>query len=209
MTSACVVFQVHLFDAASLLHSFGPWLLIGVAVVVFIESGVLFPFLPGDSLLVTAGILAPQLRFPAWQIAVVAVMAALAGDQVGFWLGRRFGRRLFRPGAKVLKLEFLERAESFFAHYGGLSLVLGRFVPLVRTYVPLTAGMAGMKYRRFLAWNSIGGFVWAVSMVSAGVLFGTIPLVADHIDVVMIGIVVVSLVPVALTAWHRARTTVA
>lgn len=207
MTSSPVLLQILLFDATSLLHSLGPWLLIGVATMVFIESGVLFPFLPGDSLLVTAGILAPQLGSSAWQIAVVAVAAAFAGDQVGFWLGRRSGRRLFRPDAKVLKLEYLERAESFFTRYGGLSLVLGRFVPLVRTYVPLAAGMAEMKYRRFLVWNPIGGFVWAVSMVVVGALFGAIPLVADHIDLVMIGVVVVSLVPVALVALRRARTT--
>lgn len=207
MTSALVLMNVHLLDAASLLHSFGPWLLAGVAVVIFVESGVLFPFLPGDSLLVTAGILAPQLGFPVWQIAAVAMVAAFAGDQVGFWLGRRFGRRLFRPGARVLKPERLARAETFFTRYGGLSLVLGRFVPIVRTYVPLAAGMADMPYRRFLLWNPVGGVVWSAAMVLAGVLFGSIPLVSGHIDVVMIGVVALSLVPVVIAGLRRPRAT--
>lgn len=206
MADLPILLQVHLFDAASLLHSFGPWLLAGVAVVIFIESGVLFPFLPGDSLLVTAGILAPQLGFPAWQIAAVAVIAAFAGDQVGFWLGRRFGRRLFKPGAGVLKPEYLARAEDFFTRYGGFSLVMGRFVPVVRTYVPLAAGMADMPYRRFLLWNPVGGAAWAVSMVLVGILFASIPLVTGHIDVVMIGVVILSLLPIALTALRRRRT---
>ncbi len=195
----------HLLDASALLHSFGPWVLVGIAVVVFIESGVLFPFLPGDSLLVTAGILAAQLGVSHWSIGAVAIVAAIAGDQVGYWLGRRYGRRLFRPDARVLKKEHLDRAEAFFTRYGGLSLVLGRFVPVVRTYVPLSAGMAMMRYRRFLVWNVVGGVSWSVAMVALGALFGNIPAISDHIDVVMICIVAVSVLPVAVAALRRRR----
>jgi membrane-associated protein len=197
---------ISLFDATSLLHAFGPWVLLGIGVVVFIESGVLFPFLPGDSLLVTAAILSASLGIAPWQIAVVGVVAAFVGDQVGFWLGRDFGRRLFRDDARLLKTSRLHEAESFFARYGALSLVLGRFVPIVRTYVPLAAGTAGMHWRRFTMWNVVGGVTWVVAMTLIGVLLGGIPFVAHNIDVLSIVIVVVSVLPVVIGALRSRRT---
>ncbi|NUU06159.1 DedA family protein [Leifsonia sp. C5G2] len=199
---------IPLFDASTWLHAFGPWVLVGIAVVVFIESGVLFPFLPGDSLLITAAILAPQLGIQIWQIAVVAVVAAFAGDQTGYWIGKRFGRRLFKPDARVLKTERLEAAEAFFAKWGGPSLVLGRFVPFVRTYVPLSAGIAAMPYRRFLVWNALGGVSWVIVMVLVGVLLGGIPFVANNIDVLMIVVVVISVAPIVIGALRRRRARV-
>lgn len=199
---------IPLFDASTWLHAFGPWVLVGIAVVVFIESGVLFPFLPGDSLLITAAILAPQLGIQIWQIAVVAVVAAFAGDQTGYWIGKRFGRGLFKPDARVLKTERLEAAEAFFAKWGGPSLVLGRFVPFVRTYVPLSAGIAAMPYRRFLVWNALGGVSWVIVMVLVGVLLGGIPFVANNIDVLMIVVVVVSGAPIVIGALRRRRARV-
>lgn len=196
---------IPLLDASTWLHAFGPWVLLGIAVVVFIESGVLFPFLPGDSLLITAAVLAPQLGIAPWQIAVVAIVAAFLGDQTGYWLGRRFGRRLFKPDARVLKTERLAAAEAFFARYGGPSLVLGRFVPFVRTYVPLSAGIANLRYRRFLLWNALGGVSWVVVMVLVGVLLGGVPFVANNIDVLMIVVVAVSVAPVVIGALRRRR----
>ena len=196
---------IPLLDASTWLHAFGPWVLVGIAVVVFIESGVLFPFLPGDSLLITAAILAPQLGIQVWQIAVVAAVAAFAGDQAGYWIGKRFGRGLFKPNARVLKTERLEAAEGFFAKYGGPSLVLGRFVPFVRTYVPLSAGIAAMPYRRFLLWNALGGVSWVIVMVVLGVLLGGIPFITNNIDVLMIVVVVLSVVPIVISAVRRRR----
>ncbi|MFF9564782.1 DedA family protein [Leifsonia sp. NPDC014704] len=199
--------SIPLLDASTWLHAFGPWVLVGIAVVVFIESGLLFPFLPGDSLLITAAILAPQLGIQVWQVAVVAAVAAFAGDQAGYWLGKRFGRRLFKPDARVLKTERLEAAEAFFAKYGGPSLLLGRFVPFVRTYVPLSAGIAAMPYRRFLIWNALGGVAWVAVMVLLGILLGGIPFIANNIDVLMIVVVAVSVLPVLISALRRrART---
>lgn len=197
--------SIPLLDASSWLHAFGPWVLVGIAVVVFIESGVLFPFLPGDSLLITAAILAPQLGVQVWQIAVVAVVAAFLGDQAGYWIGKRFGRGLFKPDARVLKTERLEAAEAFFAKYGGPSLVLGRFVPFVRTYVPLSAGIAAMPYRRFLLWNALGGVSWVVVMIVVGVLLGGIPFIANNVDVLMIVVVVISIMPILISALRRRR----
>lgn len=196
---------MHLFDAASVLHAFGPCVLAGIALLVFIESGVLFPFLPGDSLLVTAAIISGGLGIAPWQIAVVASIAAIAGDQVGYWIGKRYGRRLFRDDARVLTTARLDEAEAFFTKWGGLSLVLGRFVPIVRTYVPLAAGTAQMHYRRFLLFNLVGAVSWACGMTVVGVLLGGIPLVAHNIDAVMIVVVVVSVLPIVVGALRRRR----
>ena len=194
-----------LLDPAGLLHSFGPWALLGVAVVVFIESGVLFPFLPGDSLLVTAAIIGPSLGLSPWAVAVVAAVAAVAGDQAGYTLGRRFGRRLFTPDARVLRTSRLEEAERFFHRYGPVALVLGRFVPVVRTYVPLAAGVAALSYRWFVGWNVLGGVLWAFGLTLVGVLLGDVPLVAGHVDVLAIVLVALSVVPIAISAWLRWR----
>ena len=197
---------VPIFDATSLLHTFGPWVLLGIGLVVFIESGVLFPFLPGDSLLVTAAILSSALGITPWQIILVGVVAAFLGDQVGFWLGRRVGRRLFRDDARVLRTSRLQEAEAFFARYGALALVLGRFVPIVRTYVPLAAGTADLRWRRFTLWNLVGGIAWVVGMTVVGVLLGGIPFVAHNIDVLSVVIVVVSVLPVVIGALRARRT---
>lgn len=194
---------MHLFDAASVLHAFGPYVLAGIALLVFIESGVLFPFLPGDSLLVTAAITSGGLGIAPWQIALVASIAAVAGDQVGYWIGTRYGRRLFRDDARVLTTARLDEAETFFTRWGGLSLVLGRFVPIVRTYVPLAAGTARMHYRRFLLYNLIGAISWACGLTVVGVLLGGIPLVAHNIDALMIVVVVVSVLPIVVGVLRR------
>jgi membrane-associated protein len=198
--------SIPFLDASTWLHAFGPWVLLGIAVVVFIESGLLFPFLPGDSLLITAAILAPHLGIQVWQVAVVAMVAAFAGDQAGYWLGKRFGRNLFKPDARVLKTERLEQAEAFFARYGAVSLVLGRFVPFVRTYVPLAAGIATLRYPRFLLWNALGGVSWTIVMVVLGVLLGGIPFVTNNIDVLMIVVVAVSVLPLLIQALRKRRS---
>src|SRR6478672_8349631 len=131
-----------LLDPASLLSGLGPAALGVIAVMVFIESGVLFPFLPGDSLLFTAGLLHQQLNLTLPVLIGVVTAAAVAGDQVGFLLGRKFGRRWFKDDAKVLKSAHLAATENFFHRHGGAAIVLARFVPIIRTFAPLTAGTA-------------------------------------------------------------------
>lgn len=190
-------------DAASILHAFGPWVLGGIALIIFIESGLLFPFLPGDSLLVTAAVLAGPLGIQPWQVLLVGIPAAILGDQTGYWLGRRFGRRLFKQGARVLKPERLHDAENFFHKYGGASLVLGRFVPIVRTYVPVAAGTAHMPYRRFLLWNTAGATLWVISMTVIGLALGGIPFVVNNIDALMIVVVLVSILPVVIAVLRK------
>ena len=188
----------NLMDAGSLLQSFGPYILLGVAVVIFI------PFLPGDSLLVTAAILRHELDINAWLLFVVAAVAAFAGDQVGFYLGRRFGRKLFKDDARVLRTEHLDSAEDFFQRHGPVALVLGRFVPIVRTFVPFAAGTAEMGYSSFLRWNILGGIGWVGSMLLVGVLLGGIPGIAHSIDIIMLIVVAISVLPMII-GWINKR----
>jgi membrane-associated protein len=198
---------VTLFDPETLLAALGPWALAGLSLIVFIESGLLFPFLPGDSLLVTAGLLHESLHLSVFVIALCAFLAAAAGDQVGYLLGRRYGRRWFKPDARILKTAHLQQAEEFFEKHGGPALVLGRFVPIVRTYVPLAAGTSGYHYRKFVVWNLTGAFLWAVGMVVLGSLLGGLPFVADHIDLLAIALVIVSVLPIVIAGIRRSRAT--
>lgn len=194
-----------ILDPATLLADLGPWALLGLSVIVFIESGVLFPFLPGDSLLVTAGLLHPQLGLSVPVIALCAFVAAALGDNVGYLLGSRFGRRLFKPDARILKTSHLLQAEAFFEKHGGKALILGRFVPIVRTYVPLAAGTSRYRYPRFLVFNMIGAAVWAGGLTVIGSLLSGLPFITDHIDVLAILIVVISVLPIVIHALVKRR----
>lgn len=195
----------HYLDAGTMLSAFGPWVLVGLGIVVFIESGLLFPFLPGDSLLVTAAILHNELNTNIWLIFLVASIAAIAGDQAGFWIGHRFGRRFFKPDAKILKTEHLDEAEEFFAKHGPIALVLGRFVPIVRTYVPLAAGTSHMDYKRFVAWNVSGALAWVTTMLLVGVLLGGIPGIEHSIEAIMLVIVGISVLPIIISGINKRR----
>ena len=194
-----------LSNPEALLQGFGPWVLAGLGIIIFIESGVLFPFLPGDSLLVTAAVLRSELDIQVWQILVVSIVAAFLGDQVGYYLGHTFGRRLFKDDAKVLRTDRLEAAEAFFVKYGPLSLVLGRFVPIVRTYIPLAAGTANMPYRKFIGWNVTGAVAWVLSMVAVGVLLGNIPGITSSIDKIMLLIIFISVLPIVISGVNARR----
>lgn len=194
-----------LLDPTALLQGAGPWVLIVVAVIVFIETGLLFPFLPGDSLLFTAGLLSVRLGVPlVWLIAVVAA-AAIAGDQVGYMIGRRLGRRLFKPDARIFKLRYQDQADEFLGRHGAKALVLARFVPVVRTFVPPIVGTSQMPYRRFLVWNAVGGLGWAVVLTLAGFWLGRIPFIANNVELIAIVIVAVSVVPIAIDVLRRRR----
>jgi membrane-associated protein len=194
-----------ILDPSALLTGTGPWVLALIVVFVFIETGLLFPFLPGDSLLFTAGLLSVRLGLPIPLLILVAAAAAFAGDQVGYLIGKRFGRRLFSPRARVFKTRYLDRADAFFLRYGARALVLARFVPIVRTYVPPVVGMSRLPYRKFLLWNALGGIAWAVIAVLAGLWLGRIPFVANNVDLIAVAIVVVSLVPVGIEMLRARR----
>jgi membrane-associated protein len=179
-----------------------------VAGFVFFESCLVF-FLPGDSLLFTAGFVASLgfLNLPL--LVVLCAVAAVAGNSVGYWIGQRLGRRLFsNPGSKLFRPEHLERAHAFYEKHGGKTIILARFVPIVRTFAPVVAGMGEMTYAKFVSYNLIGGVGWVVLMCGGGYAFGSV-LPKDKVDVLLLpviaAIVVISLIPAALHVYQERR----
>ncbi|QDW29922.1 alkaline phosphatase [Arthrobacter sp. KBS0702] len=195
-----------LLDPASLLAGLGPAALGVIAAMVFIESGVLFPFLPGDSLLFTAGLLHQQLQLTLPVLIGVVTAAAIAGDQVGYLLGRTFGRRWFKDDARVLKTAHLATTEEFFRRHGGAAVVLARFVPMVRTFAPLTAGIGRYEYKAFTLWNIVGALAWATSVTLLGTWLGHYEIIAQNIDVIAVVMVLVSVVPWLIQLLKRRRS---
>jgi membrane-associated protein len=194
-----------LLDPTALLHSVGPFALLVVVAMVFIETGLLFPFLPGDSLVFAAAIVIGSLGIPLWLLMLVVAVTAIVGSQLGFAIGRRLGPRLFTAEARVFKARYRDQADGFFARYGPGSLVLARFVPIVRTFISPIVGASRMHWRTFTLWNVIGGALWSVLLCLAGFWLGKIPAVADNIELIAVAIVVVSVLPVAIGMFRRRR----
>jgi membrane-associated protein len=194
-----------ILDPSALLQGLGPATVPVIALMVFIESGVLFPFLPGDSLLFTAGLLHQQLQMQLPVLIGIVTVAAVAGDQVGYMLGRKFGRKWFRDDARVLKTAHLDRTEDFFRRHGGTAIVLARFVPVVRTYAPLSAGIARYGYRSFTLWNITGALAWAVSVTLLGTWLGHFEIIAKNVDVITVVMVIVSVLPWGIELLKRRR----
>ena len=194
-----------------LLYQLGPAAVVLVMAVVFAETGLLFGFfLPGDSLLFLAGALVAShvIAVPFWVLAAGVFAAAVLGDQLGYLIGRRYGPKVFsRPESRFFRGENAERAQLFFARRGALAVVLGRFVPVVRTFVPIVAGVARMPRRSFSLLNLGGALVWAVGIVAVGFLFGGIALVAAHIELITIAIASVSIIPATFEVLRRRRRT--
>ncbi|MGV9845741.1 DedA family protein [Streptomyces fungicidicus] len=173
----------------------------GILLIVFAESG-LFAFLPGDSLLFTAGLFVAEGTYisqPLWLVCTLIVLAAVIGDQVGYMIGKFFGPKLFsRPNSKLFKQENLEKAHEFMEKYGPKAIVLARFVPIVRTFAPIVAGAGRMKYRTFLTYNVIGGVAWGCGVTLAGYWLGQIELIKTNIEPILVLIVLISVVPIII-----------
>ena len=200
-------FILHVDDhLAELLRDYGTafyWILFAI---VFVETGVVvMPFLPGDSLLFAAGALAalyPESLSLA-TLLVVMTAAAILGDTVNYAIGRWIGPRAFRPDARFLKHEHLERTQAFYERHGGKTIVLARFIPIVRTFAPFVAGVGRMRYGTFAWYNVLGGLVWVVLCTLAGYFFSNVPVVQANFELVVVGIVAVSVLPVA---WEMLAT---
>jgi membrane-associated protein len=195
----------------SLLTSLGPLAIVIVMGVVFAETGLLAGFfLPGDSLLFTTGILVAHgtIGMPIGAVIVAVSVAAFAGDQIGYLIGRRVGPRLLsRPQSRLLDPGHLRRASRFFDRHGPRAVILARFVPVARTFTPPAAGAGQMPYRRFIAYNAVGAAAWCASMLGAGCLFGGVPFVNAHIELLTITIVLLSLAPAGVALLRsRLRT---
>ena len=191
---------------ATLATQYGAWLYAILFVVIFAETGlVVCPFLPGDSILFIAGTVVAAAGLDVHVLVAVLIAAAVLGDSVNYGVGHYIGPRIFeRPDSRWFRSEHLRRTQAFYDRYGGVTIIIGRFVPIIRTFAPFLAGVAGMSYRRFLSYNVVGGCLWIGLLVYAGFLFGNIPWVKDNLSLIVIAIVVVSLIP-AVTTFFRER----
>ena len=192
-------------EADFLIETFG---MLGVLAVVFVESGLLIGFLlPGDSLLFTAGLLSANGTLPdLWVLLVTIPIAAIAGDQVGYAIGRKAGPAVFnRPDSRFFREEYVERSSEFFDRYGARTIVIARFVPIVRTLAPVMAGVSRMDYRTFLIFNVIGGIGWGVGVTTLGYFLGQVEFVHDNLEPIILGIVAVSFIPIAVELLKARR----
>jgi membrane-associated protein len=188
----------NIFDPSQFLKSVGPFALIAVIVIVFIETGLLFPFLPGDSLVFAAAILIGSIGVPLWALILIVAATATTGSQVAFIIGRRSGPRLFKPDAMIFKSKYRDRTNVFFAKYGPFALVLARFVPVVRTYISPLVGASNMPTRRFAIGNVLGAVLWSVLLCLAGYFLGKIPAISHNIELIAVAIVVISVLPIVI-----------
>ena len=190
-----------------LLTNYGFWVYLILFVIVFAETGlVVTPFLPGDSLLFAAGALAAvdtSGTLSASVLSLTLIIAAVAGNTTNYHIGRWIGPAAFNGKIRFLKVEYLRRTEAFFLKYGSMTIVSSRFVPILRTCAPFVAGIGRMPYARFQAYNVIGGSAWVLLMTWAGFFFGNIPFVKQNFGLVTIGIIAVSLIPVAWVALKK------
>ncbi len=200
-------FAVHLdVHLAAFITEHGTWVYALLFAIIFCETGlVVTPFLPGDSLLFVVGALAAAGGMDIRLVIALLVIAALSGDNVNYWIGRWAGPKVFRTeDARWLNRRHLERTHAFYERHGGKAIIIARFVPIVRTYVPFVAGVGTMPYARFLAFSVAGALLWVVSLSLAGYWFGNIPLVKDNLALAIVAIVALSVLPIAVE-FLRAR----
>ena len=187
----------HLIELA---QTYGLWIYAILFLIVFCETGlVVTPFLPGDSLLFAAGAVAALGGMNVHMAAALLLAAAVIGDAANFAIGKYFGEKLFaKPDSRVFKREYLDKTHAFYEKYGGKTIILARFVPIVRTFAPFVAGMGNMHYGRFIRYNIIGALMWVGLLTYAGYFFGELPVVKNNFGLVVIGIIVVSVLPMAV-----------
>ncbi len=190
---------LHLDKAlVDVVHSYGTWTYLVLFLIVFTETGVIvFPFLPGDSLLFAAGALAarPETGLSVWVIVPLLIAAAFIGDNVNYAVGDYLGPRVFREDFKFMKRKYLDQTQAFYAKHGGKTIIMARFVPIVRTFAPFVAGVGTMTYRHFASFSIVGAVLWVTLLTTAGYLFGNIEVVKKNFELVVLGIIVLSVLP--------------
>lgn len=193
--------QEHLHE---LTREYGKWVYGILFTIIFCETGlVVTPFLPGDSLLFAVGALAadPASGLNVWIASLIIFVAAILGDTVNYSIGKYAGEKLAAKFPRIIKQKHLDTTNEFFEKYGGKTIILARFVPIVRTFAPFVAGSGAMNYRKFMFFNVIGAFLWVVTIIPAGWFFGNIPVVKENFELVVIGIIVVSVLPMVYEIW--------
>jgi len=185
----------------TLAGQYGLWIYALLFVVIFAETGlVVFPFLPGDSILFIAGTIVATAGLNVHLLVALLIVAAILGDSVNYAVGHYIGPRVYdKPDSRWFKQAHLAQTQSFYDRFGGLTIIIGRFIPIIRTFAPFLAGVAGMTYRRFLSYNVVGAVLWIGLLVYAGYLFGNIPWVRQNLSLIVIGIVIVSVIPALST----------
>ena len=201
MLASLIDFILHIDQhLIELTQTYGLWIYAILFLIVFCETGlVVTPFLPGDSLLFAAGAVAALGGMNVHIAAALLLAAAVIGDAVNFAIGKYFGEKLFaKPDSRVFKREYLDKTHAFYEKYGGKTIILARFVPIVRTFAPFVAGMGNMHYGRFIRYNIIGALMWVGLLTYAGYFFGELPVVTNNFGLVVIGIIAVSVLPMAV-----------
>jgi membrane-associated protein len=200
-------FFLHLdLHLASIVQDYGLWTYLILILIIFCETGLIVtPFLPGDSLLFAVGALAAGGSLQVGWLIAYLTLAAIAGDTVNYWVGYFIGPKLFKKGdARFLKKAHLDRTHRFYEKYGGKTIIIARFIPIVRTFAPFVAGLGRMNYWRFSSYNVIGGVVWVVAFILVGYLFGNIPAVKSNFTLVIFAIILISILP-GLVEFLRVR----
>ena len=194
---------------AEIIRDYGMWTYAVLFLIIFAETGlVVTPFLPGDSLLFAAGTFCavPENGLNVHMMAALLFAAAFIGDTLNYWIGTKIGPAVFKRNDSIfLRKKHLKRAHAFFEKYGGRAIILARFVPIVRTFVPFVAGAGQMTYSRFIAYNAIGGFVWIYAFTHLGFAFGNIPVVQKNFKLVILAIIFLSIVPILVELWRGWR----
>jgi membrane-associated protein len=193
---------------SQVIAQYGTWTYLILFLIVFCETGlVITPFLPGDSLLFAAGTFAALGDLDVRLMILLLVVAAIVGDTVNYWVGAAIGPRAFQGNHRFLKKEHLDRTHAFYEKHGGKTIILARFVPIIRTFAPFVAGVGAMSYGRFLTYNVVGAVLWVALLVLAGFFFGNIPVVRENFTIVILAIVAISVMPIAVEAIRGRRRT--
>lgn len=190
-----------------IVNDYGSWVYAVLFAIVFCETGlVVLPFLPGDSMLFAAGSIAAMGGMNIFMLVGLLILAAVLGDFVNFEIGKHFGKKLFaNPNSRIFKPQYLQKTQDYYAKYGGRTIIIARFVPIVRTFAPFVGGMGQMPYGEFIKYNLVGAVLWVTSFTLLGYFFGGLQIVKENFSLFLIGIIVVSVLPMVIEIW-RAKT---
>jgi membrane-associated protein len=197
-------------DPQQIIESLGPWAMIGITAIIFAECGLLIGFfLPGDSLLFVAGLMiaGDLIDAPIALACLIFTIAAIVGNMVGYWIGYKAGPAIFRrPDSRLFRQEYVDKTQHFFDHYGPRAIVLARFVPIVRTFITVMAGVGRMDARTYFIYSTIGGILWATGLTLLGYYLGEIDFIAENLEAIVIGIVALSIIPIAFELYRHRRS---
>ncbi|VVD79938.1 membrane protein [Pandoraea cepalis] len=189
------------------IDQYGNWVYLFLFMIVFVETGlVLFPFLPGDSLLFIGGAFAATGAMDPWLLGVLLFIAAVTGNTLNFWIGSKIGPRVYEKNWRFLDRDALRKTHDFYEHHGGKTIVIARFVPIVRTFAPFVAGVSAMSWVRFQLYNLLGALIWVSLLVGGGYLFGNLPIVKQYLNVIVLVGISAAVVPIALGALWKLVT---